>query len=181
MNTNLPTFKYHPDPLATGSIIPSAIACACCKSERGFVYAGPVHGPDVGHICPWCIADGTAHAKFDMNFTVEAGIGDNGHWGPVPQDVIDTVAYRTPGFYGWQQERWWTHCGDAGEFLGHMGRKEMEAIGEAAFVALRDNDMLPNGWTLNEFVSTLDKDRGPTAYLFRCRSCGQLGAYWDCH
>jgi uncharacterized protein CbrC (UPF0167 family) len=182
MNTNLPAFKYHPDPLATGSVIASDAVCECCKSARGFIYSGPVYGEEEPEdLCPWCIADGSAHARFDVSFTDEAGIGGYGDWDTVPQVVIETVAYRTPGFNGWQQERWWTHCGDAAEFLGPVGRKEMEAIGEAAFAALRDNGELPNGWPLNEFVSKLEKDRGPTAYLFRCRSCGQLGAYWDCH
>jgi uncharacterized protein len=145
MTTELPAFKYHPDPLASGSVILSNAVCACCKRARGFIYSGPVYGPDVDHLCPWCIADGTAHAQFGVSFTDEAGIGGYRDWDAVPQDVIETVAYRTPGFSGWQQEQWWTHCGDAGMFLGAMGRMEMEAVGEPAFAALQDNDTVPNG------------------------------------
>jgi uncharacterized protein len=108
MTTELPAFKYHPDPLASGSVILSNAVCACCKKARGFIYSGPVYGPDVDHLCPWCIADGTAHAQFGVSFTDEAGIGGYRDWDAVPQDVIETVAYRTPGFSGWQQEQWWT-------------------------------------------------------------------------
>ena len=35
----------------------------------------------------------------------------------VSDEIVAEVAYRTPGFTGWQQERWFTHCA-AGEFLG---------------------------------------------------------------
>jgi uncharacterized protein len=182
MSTGLPAFKYHPDPVATGSVITSDAVCECCGSARGFIYSGPVCGEvELERICPWCIADGTAHARFGVSFTDEEGIGGYGEWDDVSQEVIDTVAYRTPGFNGWQQEQWWTHCGDAAEFLGPAGWKEVEAIGEAAAIALRNNSVLPKGFTWNEFASTLDKEASPTAYLFRCGRCGQLGAYWDCH
>src|SRR5271166_4070637 len=110
MTTPLPFFKYHPHPLATGSVIASDDLCDCCKEARGYLYVGPVYGEEeVAHLCPWCIVDGTAHARFGISFADEAGIGCYGDWDAVPQAVIDTVAYRTPGFSGWQQERWWTH------------------------------------------------------------------------
>jgi uncharacterized protein CbrC (UPF0167 family) len=97
----------------------------------------------------------------------------------VSRDVIETVAYRTPSFRGWQQEQWWTHCKDAAQFLGPVGRTELEAMGAAALAFLRNDPWVPFSW--DKFVSILDKDRGPTGYLFRCTHCGQLGGYWDCH
>jgi uncharacterized protein CbrC (UPF0167 family) len=36
----------------------------------------------------------------------------------VPQAVLEEVSQRTPGFLGWQQERWLYHCSDAAAFLG---------------------------------------------------------------
>jgi uncharacterized protein CbrC (UPF0167 family) len=65
--------------------------------------------------------------KLEVSFTDESGIGGYGHWDNVPADVAATVAYRTPGFKGWQQERWWTHCGDAAAFLGRFGVTELRA------------------------------------------------------
>ncbi|WP_412524086.1 CbrC family protein [Burkholderia sp. S-53] len=40
---SLPAFRYHPDPLATGSVIRSDARCVCCGDARGYVCAGPVH------------------------------------------------------------------------------------------------------------------------------------------
>ena len=58
----LPTFKYHPDPVATGNVVQSDTECVCCGKARGFIYAGPVYAiEEYDHcICPWCIADGSA-------------------------------------------------------------------------------------------------------------------------
>jgi hypothetical protein len=44
MHPELPPFRYHPDPLATGAVKPSPIRCVCCGQQRGFVYVGPVYG-----------------------------------------------------------------------------------------------------------------------------------------
>jgi uncharacterized protein CbrC (UPF0167 family) len=101
----LPTFKYHPDPIGTESIATSDAVCVCCESARGYIYVGPVwseHELDQS-LCPWCIADGSAHAKFAASFTDEGGIGGYADWEPVPKQTIEDVAYRTPGFTGWQQ------------------------------------------------------------------------------
>ncbi|WP_084910671.1 CbrC family protein [Burkholderia ubonensis] len=39
----LPTFRYHPDPLGTGSVVESDARCVCCGVARGYRYAGPVY------------------------------------------------------------------------------------------------------------------------------------------
>lgn len=128
-----------------------------------------------------CIADGTAHAKLGASFTDEAGIGGYRNWDRVPENIIKIVAYRTPGFSGWQQEQWWTHCNDAAEFIGRAGQKELEALGSQAVTAIRENTGLLAGPEWDHFLAALHKDKGPTAYLFRCRKCGRLGGYQDCH
>jgi uncharacterized protein len=139
----LPSFRYHPNPLDTGSIMAHEVTCAGSGRARGFMYVGPVyslHDLD-DRLCPWCIADGTAADRFGAEFT------DTG-WPNVPSDVppevIDVVSRRTPGFTGWQQEHWLYHCGDGAAFLGVADRRD-----------------------------------GVTAYLFRCRHCGQHIAYTD--
>src|SRR5262249_60611299 len=109
--------------------------------------AGGVHltGPGVAaeeygeRNCPWCIADGSAHQKLGASFTDEIGVGGGGMWDQVPRAVVEEVAYRTPGFCGWQQEQWWTHCGDAAQFFGRAGRKELEALGPQAIAAIQAN------------------------------------------
>ena len=116
MSDALPEFPYHPDPVATGSVEASEATCRSCGCARGFVYTGPVYAVEavVESLCPWCIADGSAAEKFDAEFTdVGADAPDD-----VPADVIETIARRTPGFEGRQQEHWLYHCGDGAAFLG---------------------------------------------------------------
>jgi uncharacterized protein len=179
---NLPNFRYHPDPLATGSIERSDDPCVCCGQTRGFVYVGPVYAVEeyVDCICPWCIADGSAHAKLAASFTDESGVGGYGKWDEVPEAVRDEVAHRTPGFAGWQQEQWWTHCGDAGEFLGRVGSQELAGFGPEAVAAIRAAEDVPEGREGERFMASLKRDGSPTAYLFRWTKCGEFGGYWDC-
>ena len=139
----LPTFRYHPDPVATGSVEASDAICGICGRVRSSVYDGPVYGVpkdiDDVHICPWCIADGSAHARFGVEFTDigAVGLGYDEPWEPVPRSVAEEVAYRTPGFSGWQQERWWTHCGETAEFLGPAGYAELAGAWSGAVDAIR--------------------------------------------
>jgi uncharacterized protein CbrC (UPF0167 family) len=136
---DLPKFKYHSDPIATGSVAESENICACCEQERGYIYSGPVYS-EADHeddICPWCIADGTAHEKFGASFIDIDGVGGLGDWEEVPPETSAEVAFRTPGFTGWQQERWFTCCSDAACFLGRAGYKELLAFGPAAIEAIR--------------------------------------------
>ena len=131
-------------------------------------------------ICPWCIADGSAHEKLDTSFADEVFIGGGGSWDNVPESVIEEIAYRTPGFCGWQQEQWWTHCGDGAAFLGRVGWKELAQFGQEAIDAIRVSTGLDDGPEWRSFFAALDKDGSPTGYLFRCLKCGNLGGYHDC-
>jgi uncharacterized protein CbrC (UPF0167 family) len=178
---DLPAFKYHPNPTMTGSIVPSAEVCPVCGESRGFAYDGVLYGTnELRHICPWCIADGSAHAKFGVEFTDTAAIGGYGEWEEVPKDIVEEIAFRTPGFASWQQERWYTHCGDAALFLGPMGKEELEQIGPEAIEVIREESG-QEGADWEHYFSTLHRKFTTTAYLFRCGHCGQLGGYSDSH
>ena len=175
----LPIFKYHPDPLATGSIVKSDTKCRCCGKKTGFIYAGPVYAEEEldQALCPWCIAEGSAADKFDATFTDESGIGDCEV--TLSSDVEDEVARRTPGFSGWQEERWLGCCDDAAAFLGPMGREELNKLGPKAVTAVREECGLEDEeWT--DYLKALNRDDGPTAYVFRCLHCDKLLAYSDC-
>jgi hypothetical protein len=176
----LPTFRYHPDPIGTGSIVESDEECECCARRRGYRYEGPVYAVvEIEIVCPWCIDDGSAHENLGCEFTDSAGVGDHGSWSPVPDAIAEHVTTRTPGFSGWQQERWWTCCNDAAAFLGRAGRRELSELGPPAVEAIRLECGL-EGAEWQDYFQALEKDGSPTAYVFECLHCGALGGYSDC-
>lgn len=176
----LPKFKYHPDPIKTKSIQRSENICESCGKKSGYIYMGPVFSEEELDecICPWCIADGSAHQKFDAQFTDFNGVGNYGSWEKVPKNVKEEVSYRTPGFNGWQQERWWTHCDDAALFLDRAGKNEIKEYGQNLIDELRkEAKMTEKQW--GDHFEHMDKEGSPTAYVFKCRECGKLGGYSD--
>lgn len=178
-SSELPRFTYHPDPLQTGSIIPSASQCVVCRLGRRYVYDGlPYADREFERcICPWCIADGSAARELRATFNDPEGES----WATVPDEIKDEVVHRTPGFTGWQQERWLAHCGDAMVFLGPMGYAELTELGADAWRAVTE-ELRAEGWDaaeLDRYVRSLERDGEPTAYVFRCRHCGVLRGYSD--
>lgn len=127
-------------------------------------------------LCPWCIHDGSAAAAFDADFTdVGWGVPDD-----VPPEVTEAVSKRTPGFSGWQQERWLYHCSDAAAFLGRSGYAELQSHREAVDMIRAENAGF--GWTNSDvdgYLRALHPDGDATAYLFRCLHCGAYLAYSD--
>ena len=158
----------------------STEACEVCGKVNGFAYSGGFSGePQTERICPWCIADGSAHQKFAVEF-VDRDSAGGGEWEQLSPEIADEVVFRTPGFCGWQQERWFAHCGDAAQFLGPMGKEQLQTEGAEAIEVIRSESGLgPQDWEL--FYKSLNAEHGPaTAYLFKCRHCGKLGGYSDC-
>jgi uncharacterized protein CbrC (UPF0167 family) len=178
MSDALPEFLYHPDPVATGAVERSDVQCRACGRARGWIYRGPVYAIEEldDALCPWCIADGTAAAQFDAEFT---DVGDDVP-DDMPAEVVDTIARRTPGFSGWQQEHWLYHCGDAAVFLGPAGWDELQMHPDA-LAALRAEGAAygSSSGELAEYLRSLHREGEPTAYLFRCRHCGTALAYSD--
>jgi uncharacterized protein CbrC (UPF0167 family) len=160
----LPTFRYHPDPVATGSVEASDGRCPRCEQARGFAYVGPVHADeDVEGLCPWCIADGSAAERFDAEFTEVDG--------EVPDEVLVELTQRTPGFTGWQEERWLVHCDEGAAYLGRIGYDELAAHPDA-LAMVRDE-------VGDDHTEALHPDGDATGYLFRCLHCGAHLAYAD--
>jgi uncharacterized protein CbrC (UPF0167 family) len=177
----LPGFRYHPDPLATGSVAASDRTCACCGGARGFIYTGPVYAVDEldQRLCPWCIHDGSAHRVLGAEFTDARWVGGYSSRIALPAGIVAEVAYRTPGFTGWQQEHWLACCGDAAAFLGLAGHRELEGRWPDAIESVRrEAEMDDETW--NVYFTTLDVHGEATAYVFRCLHCAKLLAYSDC-
>jgi uncharacterized protein CbrC (UPF0167 family) len=178
MNEALPVFRYHPDPVVSGSIEEATVVCVACGKPRTHIYVGPVYAKrdPSGQFCPWCVSDGTAASKFDAEFT------DVG-WGvptEVSESIRDEVAHRTPGFHAWQQDHWLYHCGDACAFLGRIGRQELGELPDALDMLMHESDAF--GWSereSREYVDGLNADGEATAYLFRCLVYGTQLAFSD--
>lgn len=160
--SELPAFRYHPDPVATGSIQENhALACPCCGLLTGWIYATTPYGlgDQPADLCPWCIADGRAARQWGSEFVSDIV-------GEVPAAVADEVNLRTPGFISWQGEQWLTHCGDAAAFLGPVGWDELKDLPDAR-ASLRDEGCDDATQAL------MRKDGDLTAYLFRCLHCAR--------
>src|SRR5215472_4183672 len=122
----LPEFRYHPDPIATGTVKPSEKTCRSCDQSRGYIYTASVYAEEDldEQICPWCIADGSAAAKFDATFSDADPLAGAG----IDSSIIEQVTKRTPGYVSWQQEEWLTCCKDACAFHGDADGEELEEL-----------------------------------------------------
>ena len=173
----LPSYRYHPDPLATGSVVQSSRQCLCCGQARGYIYIAPVYarGRLQKRLCPWCIADGSAAAKFDAAFSDAHQLMEAG----VPADVVEEVTRRTPGYFSFQQAVWLACCGDACEFHGDAPRAELQALGgDALTEALSEI-----GWSSELWAATIENyqpGEDPAVYKFVCRYCGRARYWSDC-
>ena len=176
---DLPSFRYHPAPLASGSVVPADAECVCCRQRRGFIYAGPAYSESEldDALCPWCIADGSAHRTFDATFADPAGFADD-----IAREIVEEIAFRTPGFNAWQQERWLACCGDAAAFVEPIGHAELTLRYrelEGALMMYIVHELEISGAAAVRLLRSLDRDRGPTAYVFSCRHCDNKPAYID--
>jgi len=167
---SLPIFRYHPDPIATGSIIASDETCVCCEQERGYIYTANAYCEEEleNALCPWCIADGSAAKRFDATFSDSEPLLQ----AEVPEEVVEEVTRRTPGFVSWQQDEWLSCCDDACEFHGAPSREHLKALkGEAREDLLERMDLSEEEWP--EFLKAYQSDGGPAIYHFICRHCKQ--------
>lgn len=176
MTERLPTFRYHPDPIATGAIATSDETCACCGKARGYIYVASVYSiQELNNLlCPWCIADGSAARKFDASFSDSYPLSKAG----LAPEVIEEVHLRTPGYISWQQEDWLFHCGDACEFHGDAAASDAVSVSpetKADWLARYCQD--EEGW---KWVTEGYEPGGDSAlYKFVCRHCRMVLLGWD--
>lgn len=166
MAEKLPFFKYHPDPLKTGSfrVSDSPIVCPCCGKKNLIIYEGPFYSTaDPYGICPDCIASGAAAEKFDGEF--QDSESTDGVDDPAK---LDELTRRTPGYCGWQQEYWRAHCGDFCAFLGYVGYDDLKRMGLLDEI-LDDPDIAD----YREYLPGLTRDGSVQGDLFQCLHCGK--------
>lgn len=170
----IPTFKYHPNPLATKAFEESkeGLVCDCCGEVTHIYYQTPFYSiDDVECLCPTCIANGNAATKFNGSFqddlSIEEGVDD--------LDKIDELIHRTPGYCGWQQEYWRVHCGDFCAYLGYVGASELKALGIMEEVL---DDLI---WDDEQKQMIKESVNGGhlQCYLFKCLHCGKHLVWMD--
>lgn len=172
---NLPNFKYHPDPIATGAIKTSDAVCDCCELPRGFAYTSNLYSPEeIESLCPWCIADGSAAKKFDGMFCDDYPLHEAG----ISEDVIDEVSHRTPGFNSWQQEVWMCCCNDACEFHGDLSKEEIKRMTLEEIQRAFEDTRLTDDF-FYKFKKNYEAGGNPAVYKWVCRHCGKIQHYAD--
>lgn len=172
---DLPSFRYHADPVRSGSVIASEKKCVCCNEARGYIYTASVYSrKELGEsLCPWCIADGSAHKKFKARLYDTEAMAEE-----IPDAAAKEIEERTPGFSSWQSPTWPACCGDAATFLEPVGIKEIQhdyREDNVEMVVL--NHIIYNlgmsGGAATRLLNSLNRDGGPTAYLWKCAKCNR--------
>ncbi|WP_161831483.1 CbrC family protein [Pseudovibrio sp. POLY-S9] len=171
----IPHFEYFRDPVENGCVVEKASVCQCCQQEKHFMYVGPIYCvDDVSEVCPWCIADGSAAAKWSASFNDVYDVPSG-----VSQDVIETIAARTPGYSTWQDNKWL-----------FSGKEALVFVGEVTGSALIENNEIDKISACREALSdwNLPKDFDlsnvviggqPAIYLFQDKETSEFHAYAD--
>jgi uncharacterized protein CbrC (UPF0167 family) len=171
MRTELPRFKYHPNPLRTEVIIERESVCRVCNTKTNYVYTGPFFSVDeVEDICPWCISNGSAAKKYDGEFQDAASVDDG-----YSLEQLDELIHKTPGYVAWQQAHWLRHCNDFCAFVGYVGWKDIKNISAELL-----DDFEHYGYSLGELERQLINGGSLQAYLFKCLDCGKHRIHFDC-
>ena len=181
----VPHFRYHPDPVGTGNVVARRIVCGVCGQPRGYAYIGPYVSPDLHFenedpLCPWCIADGSAAARWRASFVAPGYLSEPART-RMPADRLAELELRTPSFRCLQQERWLDHHDEAAEYLGEIGVAEYLRLPAQARAAVREaaGDDPARPLADGDRVQRLRADGdGPAVYLFRCLHCGRYAAFF---
>jgi uncharacterized protein CbrC (UPF0167 family) len=176
VDDELPAFRLYSDPVGDGRFVRSDAVCAGCDRSRRWIamcllYSADV--PDDARFCPWCIADGSAVARFGGTFN-DAGVG-------VAGERRTEVESRTPNVETWQDWEWPVHCSDAMVYLGQPTSEQLRRY-EDAVDALRTEMRTQYRWPeeqIEELIDGFGPDSSHVAYLFRCQHCGTHVAPWD--
>lgn len=166
--TEFPTFKYNPNSIELGIFKKEKTTCPVCGQDRDYTYTGPFYSrDDVGGICPWCIKDGSAAKKYDGEFQDAASCD------PVDKkEYLTELTTMTPGYSGWQQERWLSHCGDFCALKNYVGWAEIKHLKDELKDDLSEIKV-EYGLTQEELEKYLVNNSGMQGYLFQCLHCNK--------
>ena len=109
--------------------------------------------------------------KYDGSFQDDCSVDD----GVEDPARLDELIHRTPGYSGWQQEYWRAHCGDYCAYLGHVGARELRALGVLEDVL--DDPMWDDEH--KEMIQESVNGGHLQCYLFQCLHCGKHLVWMD--
>ena len=148
------------------------VVCDCCGKTTHIFYTAPFYAvEDIAYLCPECIANGEAARKYDGSFQDDFSVDD----GVDDPEKLDELIHRTPGYSGWQQEYWRAHCGDYCAYLGHVGARELRALGVLEEVL--DDPMWDD--EQKEMIRESVNGGHLQCYLFQCLHCGKHLVWMD--
>ncbi len=178
----LPKFKYHPDPVKTGSIKKSDETCECCGKKMGYIYSGSMYGRNTPeNLCPWCISDGTAYEKYELEFaSIMPAVIDPNNPSEIncSEKAFNELLHKTPAFSSYQEIEWPNHCEDFCEFHGLAKVSDVKEISEGEKTRLFETSYLDEE-ELAHLVSGEDSEELHYFLKFKCVKCGELKFQFD--
>ncbi len=161
--------------------------CDVCEIPRQYRYTGLFYSQaEVNYICPWCVANGDAAAKFSGRFNDEMGIEGtdlgaenadgvvNVTWAISDADITQ-VCEQTPSYQSWQQAKWLVCCGKPCVFIDHADSAMLAPIWHEI-----EADVMSNGIPVDWVKTHLRVDGDFAGYLFQCVDCGKYRLHIDC-
>lgn len=166
MTENLPDFPYYADPLTDGCFEERAITCEVCGQHRKWAYIGGMYAEnDPESICPWCVADGSAAAKFNGMFQ------DASFSNTATPESVNAVLTRTPTVAFWNPIHWPDHCGECCTYVGDV---QPDQHGDLLQLATIQQDLSSIGAQTRltpEEVLNGSANGSLWLRLFNCRHC----------
>ena len=87
----------------------------------------------------------------------------------------EEVTKRTPGYCGWQQEVWLSHCDDLCAFVGYVGWNEIkDKLSEFADL---QSDISDYDFNIDDLSKHLYNNGSLQGYLFQCLHCKKYRLY----
>ena len=177
MDKMLPHFKYHPDPIKTGTFkTDEVVRCNCCGKKTDIYYSfySDAKSKRV-NVSPDCVHNGNAYATFgdDIN---------NIRYGEECADFMDKSKIEeltrcTPGYIFMQDGEWLYHCGDFCAFIGCVGWNDIEQMGIADEIKTYIYETYFS--KAEKIIDSLINSYTVTLYLFRCLHCGKYLLNYD--
>lgn len=125
-------------------------------------------------ICPWCIHDGSAAEKYDGEFNDYASIEGispdpaEPDTITIPQEFLNEVTKKTPGYHSWQQGVWLVHCNEPYAFIDCADSEMIKP-----FFTELEEDFENCGIDPDYIRTTVTKEGDVAGYLSQCVRCGK--------